>query len=117
MRNRWWIAAASLTAALVGSGAINVFAFAVFLKPVANDLGVGRGVLLLRALDEHTMISPLVVWRLARFLTAFEFEQLSRLLLRSTPRALVHCRFFDRLCRSSTSCLGFPGFSVADKPL
>jgi len=45
MRNRWWIAAASLTAQLVGSGAINVFAFAVFLKPVANDLGVGRGVL------------------------------------------------------------------------
>ncbi len=45
MRNRWWIAAASLAAQLVGSGAINVFAFAVFLKPVANDLGVGRGVL------------------------------------------------------------------------
>jgi MFS family permease len=45
VRNRWWIAAASLTAQLVGSGAINVFAFAVFLKPVANDLGVGRGVL------------------------------------------------------------------------
>lgn len=45
MRNRWWIAGASLTAQLVGSGAINVFAFAVFLKPVANDLGVGRGVL------------------------------------------------------------------------
>jgi MFS family permease len=45
MRNRWWIAGASLTAQLVGSGAINVFAFAVFLKPVANELGVGRGVL------------------------------------------------------------------------
>jgi MFS family permease len=45
MRSRWWIAGASLTAQLVGSGAINVFAFAVFLKPVANDLGVGRGVL------------------------------------------------------------------------
>lgn len=45
MRNRWWIAGASLTAQLVGSGAINVFAFAVFLKPVATDLGIGRGVL------------------------------------------------------------------------
>ena len=45
MRSRWCIAGASLTAQLVGSGAINVFAFAVFLKPVASDLGVGRGVL------------------------------------------------------------------------
>ena len=45
MRNRWWIAAASLTAQLVGSGAINGFTFGIFLKPVANDLGVGRGVL------------------------------------------------------------------------
>lgn len=45
MRDRWWIAAASLTAQLVGSGAINGFAFGIFLKPVANDLGVGRGVL------------------------------------------------------------------------
>jgi len=45
MRNRWWIAGASLAAQFVGSGAINVFAFAVFLKPVAADLGIGRGVL------------------------------------------------------------------------
>ncbi len=45
LRNRWWIVGASLMAQLVGSGAINVFAFGVFLKPVANDLGVGRGVL------------------------------------------------------------------------
>jgi MFS family permease len=44
-RNRWWIVAASLMAQFVGSGAINIFAFGVFLKPVANDLGLGRGVL------------------------------------------------------------------------
>lgn len=42
LRNRWWIVCASLMAQLVGSGAINVFAFGVFLKPVANGLGVGR---------------------------------------------------------------------------
>ena len=42
-RNRWWIVAASLMAQLVGSGAINIFAFGVFLKPIANDLGLGRG--------------------------------------------------------------------------
>jgi sugar phosphate permease len=45
LRNRWWIVAASLIAQLVGSGAINVFAFSVFLKPVSTGLGVGRGVL------------------------------------------------------------------------
>jgi sugar phosphate permease len=45
LRNRWWIVVGSLIAQLVGSGAINVFAFSVFLKPVANDLGLGRGVL------------------------------------------------------------------------
>ena len=45
LRNRWWNVAASLMAQLVGSGAINIFAFGVFLKPVANDLGLGRGVL------------------------------------------------------------------------
>ncbi len=45
LRNRWWIVCASLIAQLVGSGAINVFAFGVFLKPVASGLGVGRGVL------------------------------------------------------------------------
>src|ERR1700730_7667852 len=44
-RNRRRIVAASLIAQLVGSGAINVFAFSVFLKPVSTGLGVGRGVL------------------------------------------------------------------------
>lgn len=45
LRNRWWIVAASLIAQLVGSGAINIFAFSVFLKPVSTGLGIGRGVL------------------------------------------------------------------------
>jgi MFS family permease len=45
LRNRWWVVAASLIAQLVGSGAINIFAFSVFLKPVSNGLGIGRGVL------------------------------------------------------------------------
>jgi MFS family permease len=42
-RNRWWVVAASVLGLLVGSGAINVFAFGVFLKPVTADLGIGRG--------------------------------------------------------------------------
>src|SRR5215471_16444997 len=41
--NRWWIAIASGVALIVGQGAINVFAAGVFLKPVAQELGFGRG--------------------------------------------------------------------------
>jgi predicted MFS family arabinose efflux permease len=42
-RNRWLIVLASALALLAGQGAINVFAAGVFLKPVAQDLGFGRG--------------------------------------------------------------------------
>ncbi len=41
-RNRWWVVFASICGLLVGSGAINVFAFGVFLKPVTHSLGVSR---------------------------------------------------------------------------
>jgi hypothetical protein len=41
--NRWWVVFASVCGLLVGSGAINVFAFGVFLKPVTEELGIGRG--------------------------------------------------------------------------
>jgi MFS family permease len=41
-RNRWWIVFASICGLLVGAGPVNVFAFGVFLKPVTQDLGVGR---------------------------------------------------------------------------
>lgn len=41
--NRWWVVFASVCGLLVGSGAINIFAFGVFLKPVTQDLGIGRG--------------------------------------------------------------------------
>lgn len=40
--NRWWVVFASICGLLVGAGAINVFAFGVFLKPVTQDLHVGR---------------------------------------------------------------------------
>ncbi len=42
-RNRWWIVFASICGLLVGAGPVNVFAFAVFLKPVTESLGIGRG--------------------------------------------------------------------------
>jgi MFS family permease len=42
-RSRWWIVAASVSALVVSQGSINLFAAGVFLKPVAHDLGFGRG--------------------------------------------------------------------------
>ncbi len=44
-RNRWWVVCASVLGLIVGSGSINVFAFGVFLKPISEDLGLGRGVI------------------------------------------------------------------------
>ncbi len=41
--NRWWIVAASFSALLVGAGAINIFAFNVFVLPVTQELGLSRG--------------------------------------------------------------------------
>jgi MFS family permease len=41
-RSRWWVVFASVCGLLVGAGAINVFAFGVFLKPVTEDLHVSR---------------------------------------------------------------------------
>lgn len=43
IRNRWWIVVASILSLIVGQGSINVFAAGVFLKPVAQELGFGRG--------------------------------------------------------------------------
>lgn len=41
--NRWWIVVASAMALIVSQGSINLFAAGVFLKPVAQALGFGRG--------------------------------------------------------------------------
>ena len=35
-RNRWWIVFAAVCGLIVGTGAINIFAFGVFLKPVTE---------------------------------------------------------------------------------
>src|ERR1039457_6265214 len=43
LRNRWWIVVASALALIAGQGPINVFAAGVFLKPVSQELGFGRG--------------------------------------------------------------------------
>jgi MFS family permease len=43
LQNRWWVVFASACGLMVGAGVINVFAMGVFLKPITEDLGVGRG--------------------------------------------------------------------------
>jgi MFS family permease len=43
--NPWWTVLTSLVGLLVGAGAITVFAPSVFMKPVAQELGFGRGVI------------------------------------------------------------------------
>ena len=43
LRNRWWIPFASALALVAGQGAINIFGAGVFLKPVGEELGFGRG--------------------------------------------------------------------------
>jgi MFS family permease len=41
--NRWWVVVASVLGLIVAQGPINAFASAVFLKPVTESLGIGRG--------------------------------------------------------------------------
>jgi MFS family permease len=68
--NRWWIVAACACGLLVGAGAVMVFTFGVFLKPVTEELGVSRGDLS-GALGVSTWFvaaaCPVVGWLIDRF--------------------------------------------------
>lgn len=44
-QNRWWVVFGAFLALIVNQGAITFYAFAIFLKPVSEDLGVSRGTL------------------------------------------------------------------------
>lgn len=44
-KSRWWVVLASFLALIVGQGAVEVFATGVFIKPLSQDLNVGRGVI------------------------------------------------------------------------
>ncbi len=44
-RNRWWIVVASLFGLMCSGGVVNIFSFGVFLRPVTEDLHVGRATL------------------------------------------------------------------------
>jgi len=68
--NRWWIVFATVCGLIVGGGAINVFAFSVFLKPITADLGVGRAVFS-SALTTHAALAalscPAIGWLVDRW--------------------------------------------------
>lgn len=68
--NRWWIVAATVCGLIVGGGAINVFAFGVFLKPITAELGIGRG-MFSSALTLHSTLAalscPLIGWLVDRW--------------------------------------------------
>ena len=44
-RNRWWMVFGAVIALIVNTGVISNFAFAVFLKPITEELGIGRATL------------------------------------------------------------------------
>lgn len=44
-KNRWWIVFGAIIALICGNGVINVFAAGLFFKPMAAELGFGRGVI------------------------------------------------------------------------
>ena len=44
-KNRWWIAVASAVALIFSSGTIQLFSASLFIKPITEELGFGRGTL------------------------------------------------------------------------
>lgn len=63
LRNRWWVVVACLVALIVNGGAVIIFTFAVFLKPISAELGWGRGALggaLALATTSTAVMLPLV---------------------------------------------------------
>jgi len=84
--NRWWIVVASILSLIVGQGSINVFAAGVFLKPVAQELGFGRGAIstaiglssvvtalslpLFGRLVDRYGVRPMLLWSIALFALA-----------------------------------------------
>src|SRR5690348_13305359 len=68
--NRWWIVFATVCGLIVGGGAINVFAFGVFLKPITGELGVGRA-MFSSALTMHAALAalscPAIGWLVDRW--------------------------------------------------
>jgi len=99
------VVAATVLGLIVGSGAINVFTFGVFLKPITTELGIGRG-LLSSALTLHAtaaaLMCPVFGWMIDRWgvrrvmLPALVFYTLgiaAYALIRAEPFALTYLLF------------------------
>jgi MFS family permease len=42
-KNRWWVVVASMVSGTVGAGTVMVYATSIYLKPVGEELHIGRG--------------------------------------------------------------------------
>jgi MFS family permease len=103
--NRWWIVFATVCGLIVGGGAINVFAFAVFLKPITAELGVGRG-MFSSALTLHATLAalscPAIGWLVDRWgarrvmipgLVVYALATASYALIQASPFAVTYLLF------------------------
>ena len=104
-RNRWWIVFASASGLLAGAGAINVFAISVFLKPITEELGIGRGPFA-SAIAVGSLLNaiacPILGWMIARWgvrrvmipgILLCVLATASYALIGSVPLAMVYALF------------------------
>jgi MFS family permease len=103
--NRWWIVFATVCGLIVGGGAINVFAFGVFLKPITTELGVGRA-MFSSALTMHAALAalscPAIGWLVDRWgarrvmipgLIVYALATASYALIQASPFAITFLIF------------------------
>lgn len=103
--NRWWIVVATVCGLIVGGGAINVFAFGVFLKPITADLGIGRA-MFSSALTLHSTLAalscPAIGWLVDRWgarrvmipgLLIYAAATASYAMIQASPFALTYLLF------------------------
>jgi MFS family permease len=100
---RWWVLVASFLGMACGPGPVLVFAFAVFMKPITEDLGIGRagarkvmvpGILLFAlGLSAHSLLTaaPLVIYLL------FAAGNLFSSAASPVPFGIVIARWFDQM--------------------
>src|SRR5438067_3815559 len=103
--NRWWIVVATVCGLIVGGGAINIFAFGVFLKPITAELGVGRA-MFSSALTMHAALAalscPAIGWLVDRWgarrvmipgLIVYALATVSYALIQASPFAITFLIF------------------------
>jgi MFS family permease len=105
IKNRWWIVAASVIGLVVGQGAVELYCFGVFLKPLSDGIGLTRGTLssgLLTASVFTALATPIVGWLIDRYgsravmlpgIAAFALAMAARSTLHPSSLALVYVLF------------------------